>query len=226
MSDRHKDLTGIPLFEGISTDELNQLLFCMQGMYRSYRKGECILHAGDEKDRAGVVLAGTVRMVKTDVWGRETMLTYMDRGELLGETFALGGQPNGAIDFIADEETEVLWLSCKSAIFGCEKACAFHKRLTENLYALLCKKNTALMEKIEISSKPSLREKIMCYLSLQAEKQHSRYITVPLSRSAMAEYLAANRSAMTRELAAMKEDGIIDFDRNTFVIRNRKDTAV
>ena len=75
------------------------------------------------------------------------------------------------------------------------------------------------MEKIEISSKSSLREKILAYLSIQAQKQGSKYIKIPLNRTEMASYLHANRSAMTRELADMQAEGLIEFDRNTFVIK-------
>ena len=74
------------------------------------------------------------------------------------------------------------------------------------------------MEKIEITSKSSLREKILAYLSMLAQKQNSTYVTSPLSRTELAEYLGSNRSAMTRELAAMRSDGIIDYDGNCFRI--------
>ncbi|MFQ9394553.1 MAG: hypothetical protein ACLR2E_11475 [Lachnospiraceae bacterium] len=54
-------------------------------------------------------------------------------------------------------------------------------------------------------SKKTLREKILAYLSLQAETQHSRYFESPLGRVELAEYLCADRSALTRELAKMKK---------------------
>ena len=80
------------------------------------------------------------------------------------------------------------------------------------------------MEKIDIVSKPTLREKILAYLSLQAQKQQSRYIEIPLNRQDMAQFLCSNRSAMTRELSKMKEEGIIDFDGSTFVLQNESRT--
>ena len=36
----------------------------------------------------------------------------------------------------------------------------------------------------------------------------------------MANYLSTNRSSMTRELSAMREEGLLDYDRNTFVLKN------
>ena len=40
-----------------------------------------------------------------------------------------------------------------------------------------------------------------------------------LSRVELSEYLGVNRSALTRELAQMREEGLIDFEKNTFILR-------
>ena len=87
------------------------------------------------------------------------------------------------------------------------------------MFNLLGQKSVSLINKIEICSKPTIREKILAYLSLIAQNQRSRYVTVPTNRSQMAEYLGVNRSAMTRELSKMQQEGIIDFDKNTFTIK-------
>ena len=100
----------------------------------------------------------------------------------------------------------------------CRSACPYHARLVGNAFRLLGEEYQRLVEKIEICARGSLREKILAYLSLLSEKQGQKYITVPLSRTEMAAYLQANRSAMTRELAAMRQEGLIDFDGNTFVL--------
>ena len=80
-------------------------------------------------------------------------------------------------------------------------------------------KNAQLLEKIEVASKSTLREKILCYLNLLARKQGGKYISVPLNRTEMASFLQSNRSAMTRELSDMQAEGLIDFDGNTFVLK-------
>ncbi|MBR2008655.1 MAG: winged helix-turn-helix domain-containing protein, partial [Peptococcaceae bacterium] len=93
---------------------------------------------------------------------------------------------------------------------------AFHHRLIENLVQLIADKNLALMKKVEVVTKKTLREKILAYLSQQAQLQSSEYFEIPLGRLELAEYLCADRSALTRELNAMRLDGIIDYDKNVF----------
>ena len=72
------------------------------------------------------------------------------------------------------------------------------------------------MHKIEVISKKTLREKIMAYLQYQATAQNSRYFTIPLGRLELAEYLCADRSALTRELSCMQKEGLISYEKNTF----------
>ena len=66
------------------------------------------------------------------------------------------------------------------------------------------------MRKINVVSRKSLREKIQCFLSLEAEKTGKLDFTIPFSREEMAEYVCANRSALSRELKAMEKDGLIE----------------
>ena len=84
------------------------------------------------------------------------------------------------------------------------------------MVTLIANKNVALMDKVDVLSKKSLREKIATYLMQEAVKNKSTYFDLPLGRVQMAEYLCADRSALTRELNVMKEEGLIDFERNSF----------
>ena len=212
-------LTGSPIFNGVENKDREALLSCLKIYSRAYRKGEYIRLEHDNIQDVGIVLKGSVHMLKEDVWGHQTLLAYMGPGELFGETFALLHEQASHVSFLAAAETKVLFLPADHVLNPCKNHCPFHETLSRNFLLLLGKKNLRLMEKIEISSKSSLREKILAYLSIQAQKQGSKYIKIPLNRTEMASYLHANRSAMTRELADMQAEGLIEFDRNTFVIK-------
>ncbi|MBQ1333830.1 MAG: winged helix-turn-helix domain-containing protein, partial [Clostridia bacterium] len=53
---------------------------------------------------------------------------------------------------------------------------------------------------------------------LEVKKQGGRTITLPFSASALADYICADRSAMMREMAAMKRDGLIDYERRRVTV--------
>ena len=84
--------------------------------------------------------------------------------------------------------------------------------------------NTRLIEKTEILCKKTLRGKIMAYLEQEARYNGSDKFTIPFNRTDLANYLDADRSALTRELARMRADGVISFEKNTFEILEHSHT--
>lgn len=214
------ELPEIPLFDNIEKRNLELMLHCLKDSVREYKKGEIIIMDQEDVQYVGIVLSGRVHMIKEDFWGNKSLYSFFHEGDLFGETFAVQKSNKSNVTFIAASNAKILFLSLYHIIHPCPNGCAFHMQISENLYDELGKKNVKMMEKIEVMSKNDLRGKILAYLSIQAQKQDSRYITSPLSRTEMAEYLCANRSSMTRTLSEMREEGIIDYDRNTFVLKD------
>lgn len=146
------------------------------------------------------------------------MLVRMRKDELFGETFACGENNLSVVTFVVSQDAKILFIPFDRVMHSCTMSCVFHHRLIENMVHIIASKNRDLMRKVEIISKKTLREKILAYLSIQAQLQKSRYFEIPLERVELAEYLCADRSAVTRELAKMKEHGLIDYDKNCFRI--------
>lgn len=213
-----KDLTKTDLFAGIDEAGVKMLLPCLNARERHYEKNDIIALEDDRIRFIGLVLEGTVNMVKEDIWGNETLLSFISPGEVFGETFALQSNPSSYVTFIAGEDCQVLFMRADDMIRSCPTGCKCHGQLTKNIFNILGKKSVMLMEKIQVSSRSSLREKILSYLSILAEKQGGTTVESPLNRTRMADYLGVNRSAMTRELSSMKREGLIDFEKNTYQI--------
>lgn len=216
MREKTLEYADIALFAQIAEGDLKALLSCLGAFRRQFRKGEVILPEHKDVPCIGVVLGGTVHMLKEDIWGRQTLLTYITPGGLFGESFAVRKETRSYVTCLAGSGTEVLFLPARRIVHSCPRRCSFHAQLTQNMFDMLGQKSLMLMEKIEVSSKTALRDKILAYLSLQAQKQGSRQVKVPLSRSDMAEYLGVNRSAMTRELGAMRKEGLLEFEGDVF----------
>ena len=207
-----------PLFAGIDAGDMELMLGCIGYHIGTYRKGEIIAFEEENINHVGVVLTGAVDMIKEDIWGNRTMLVRSYPEDIFGETFACGEDTLSVVTFVAAEDTKVLFLSFCRVMHTCTHACRFHQTLVENMVRLIARKNRELMRKIEVVSKKSLREKILAYLSIQAQSQGKRRFAIPLGRGEWAEYLCADRSALTRELAKMKEEGILDYQTNIFEI--------
>ena len=189
-------LHGIPLFKNINQTEIETMLDCLDPHAKFYKKGNYITHSGENIDSVGIVLNGTVQMLKEDVWGNTDIMAIITAKNIFGETFILSGSTSSTVSFRAVSDCDVLFLSFTKLLNSCTKACQFHHQLIENMVILIALKNMQLMEKLEIISRKSLREKILVYLSQQSQQKHDLYFTVPLGRLEMADYLGADRSAV------------------------------
>ena len=207
-----------PLFAGIKREDMGAMLHCIGYHISSFSRGEIIAFEGDHLKHIGIVLSGRVDMVKEDLWGNKTMLLRMGRNEIFGETFACGDDSLSTVTFLVSEDAAVMFMPFSRVMHSCTMACGFHHRLIENMVRVIAGKNRELMQKVDVVSKRTIREKLLAYLSIQAQQQRQRYFEIPLGRVELAEYLCVDRSALTRELAKMKEDGLIDYDRNHFRI--------
>ena len=207
-----------PLFQGIKPEEMEPMLSCIGYHIGVYKKGQIIAFEEENIKHIGIVISGAVDMIKEDLWGNKTMLVRMRKDELFGETFACGSDNLSVVTFLVSEDTQVLFMSFDRVMHSCTMACRFHHRLIENMVSIIADKNRDLMRKVEVVSKRTIREKLLAYLSIQAQVQGARYFEIPLGRVELAEYLCVDRSALTRELVKMKDEGLIDYDRNCFRI--------
>ena len=209
---------GSPLFKGIQEEDLSAMLSCIGYHIGTFQKGEIVAFEDENIRHIGILLSGAVDMVKEDLWGNKTMLVRMRKDELFGETFACSEDNLSVVTFLVSEDAEILFMPFDRVMHSCTMACRFHHRLIENMVHIIANKNRDLMRKVEVISKRTLREKILAYLSIQAQLINSRYFEIPLGRVEWAEYLCADRSALTRELVKMKDEKLIDYDRNCFRI--------
>lgn len=207
-----------PLLDHIALEDRATMLSCIGYHIGAFQKGEIVAFDDEYIKHIGIILCGNVDMIKEDLWGNKTMLVRMRKDELFGETFACGDDTLSVVTFIASENSKILFLPFNRVMHSCTMACAFHHQLIENMVRIIANKNRDLMYKVEVVSKRTIRERLLAYLAIQAQRQESRSVEIPLGRVELAEYLCVDRSALTRELQKMKEDGLIDYTKNHFRI--------
>lgn len=205
-----------PLFAGINVEDRKAMLGCIGYHIGTFRKGDIVAFEEENMKHICIVLTGSVDMIKEDLWGNKTLLIRSYRDDVFGETFACGSDNLSVVTFMVSEDAKILFLPFDRVMHSCTMACRFHHQLIENMVHIIANKNRDLMRKVEVVSKRTIREKLLAYLSIQAQIHQSRHFEIPLGRIELAEYLCVDRSALTRELAKMKEDGLIDYDRNCF----------
>lgn len=175
---------------------------------------------GDPVKALGIVLSGSVLIQKEDFWGNRSILTKVTAGGFFAEAFAALQIKESTVSVLSMEKTTILWIPFAPITNPCQKACEFHRKLIGNMLQLLARKNILLTEKIQHTACRTTKEKLMSYLSAQAMKEKSNAFSIPFNRQELADYLAVDRSAMSKALCDLRDEGVLSFSKNTFVLHH------
>jgi CRP-like cAMP-binding protein len=212
-------LTNCALFNDATSEDLVSMLRCLSAKDKFYKKNDFIFLEEDKADYVGIVITGSVCVIKEDYWGNRAILAKLEPGELFGETYALADVDSLPISVLATQDCEVILIDCKKIIRTCSNCCSFHSKLIDNLLKIIAYKNITLNQKIYHLVKRTTKEKLISYLSEQAAKYKSNVFKIPFNRQELADYLSVERSAMSHELSKLKAEGIIEFNKNEFILK-------
>lgn len=206
---------GAPLMQGIGDEEIITLLNCLGARRRAYGKGAMIYLDGDTIRDVGIVLTGQVHVIREDSWGNRTIIARVDSGQMFGESYVCAGAESLPVSVQMVTAGEVLFIDYGKIITSCSSACTFHNRLIKNMLRIIAQKNLEMNRKIDHIAKRTTRAKLLSYLAGQAPRQGGRF-HIPFDRQELADYLCVDRSAMSKELGRMRDEGLIAFHKNEF----------
>jgi CRP-like cAMP-binding protein len=205
------------LFEGITPDEAGGVLRCAGGRFAVYEKGDVIIGEQERVCDVGVILSGRVYAYRLDDCGKRIIISCLEAGATFGEVLSASAKGVSPFTVTAEEAVAALFIPFKKAAFVCGKSCPGHERLLLNLFDIISVKFFGLQNRINCIIRPTLREKILFYLN-GAKGGGTGSFTIPFDRAGLADYLNAERSALSRELSQMKKEGLIDYYRNSFKV--------
>ena len=219
MKEYYETLLSCILFDNFTQDNLETVLECFKPTVSDYQKGEILILDGYKNDYVHIILSGTVSGIKVDFNGKERIISIFSKGDVFGEILS-GSTEKNPITIIANEQCTVLKIEHKKIISPCGKFDCAHSLLLQNLISSISDKYFKLNSKLEILSSKTLREKIIVFLLTEQKKAGQNTFMIIYNRNNLATYLNCDRTALSRELASMKADGLIDYYKNSFKIDN------
>lgn len=216
-----RDMAAIkasPLFAGISEDEAKAMLGCLKAREQSYKKGDFILRAGDNVHEVGLMLSGSAFIIQEDFWGNRNLMARVSPGQIFAESFACAPGSVMSVGAVAENDCTLLWLDVGRVLTLCPNACEHHSHIVMNLLSDLATKNLRFNDKLTHMGKRTTRDKLLSYLSSEAQRAGSPEFDIPFNRQQLADYLSVERSAMSSELGRLRDSGVIDFDRSHFTL--------
>ncbi|MBU3029579.1 transcriptional regulator FnrL [Paracoccus marinaquae] len=179
--------------------------------YRSYEPGQAIVWGGDQMDFVGSVVSGVATLTQTLEDGRTQMV-----GLLLPSDF-LGRPGRSTATYNAVATTKVVLCCFRRKPFGemMNRLPSLSRRLLEMTLDEL----DAAREWMLLLGRKTAREKIASFIAIIARREASMHmrspggrteIELPLTREAMADYLGLTLETVSRQVNALKRDGIIE----------------
>lgn len=200
------------LFAGIKEEELREIAEGGSVQVRQYRKDQFLIHQGDRARGVGLVMEGRLHILREDFLGNREILAEVTAGDIFDEVYAiLQGEPQSVAVAAASDS--------RVAFFAMEQLLA-SRSVMANMVKVLAGKNLFLTRKMSHLSRKTIREKLISYLSEEGSRQGSKDIWIPFNRQQLADYLSVERSALSRELSRMKDEGLIWFYKEHFLLYN------
>ncbi|MBF4692743.1 Crp/Fnr family transcriptional regulator [Fusibacter ferrireducens] len=213
-------LESIPLFRGIDRQDIVNMLGCLNPRMSSYQKNQPIASIGDPFLGLGIILEGEVIVAKENIAGNRMIITVLKKGDMFGEMMSFSMHTTWIAAVTAQTQSQIIFISPEKVISQCEKMCSGHKKLIENILAIMAKKALLLNRKVEYLTIKTLRGKLCAYLLETQKRTQDVFFELPMNRDEMADFFNVARPSISRELSKMREDGWIDFHKSTFKILN------
>ncbi len=196
------------LFSGFEGSNVQKMVRCLGVKFKNCNTNEIIMSYKESPEYLYIVLSGTAELATYDYDGNKTVLERFIQDSMFGDMFF---KPLGADEFsvFATSPCEVMYFRYYDAINLCENVCKEHKKFLDNLFMLMSKKLLTQSRHIEILTKRTIREKLINYLEHIEAESGSFSFLLPMSLSALADYLSIDRSAMQREIKRLNDEGVI-----------------
>lgn len=206
------------LFRGTDEKNLPSLLSCLSSKICKFKKNEYIAVENEKFDGVGFVLYGEISIIKENYKGIRTILANFNAGDIFGEIIAFAGTGIWPSTVFAQSDCEIMFVHPEKILGYCDKICDSHRMLMANITRIISQKALILNKKVDYLTIKSIKAKVAKYLLEQYKKMDSLTFTMPLNREAWADFLNVSRPSMSRELCKMRDDGIIEFYRETVKI--------
>lgn len=198
----------INLFDKISNNNRKKLLRLLDADSLFINKDSKVLSTVKNDNIIGIVTSGLIHVIRTDYNGNRTLVEELVENDVFGALlFTFNSEE---LEMIAKEDTKIIVIDYSQIIATTSTRFDFYNQFIQNLLQLLSDKMKEKNERIGILTKKTIRDKLLEYFRIRSKKTGSRNIYLPFTFKELADYLAVDRSAMSRELGYLKDEGLIE----------------
>lgn len=195
--------------------------------YRSYQAGQTVIWSGDRMDFVASVVSGIATLSQTMEDGRRQMVGLLLPSDFVGRP----GRATAAYDVTAT--TDLVMCCFRKKPF--EEMMLNTPHIGQRLLEMTLDELDSAREWMLLLGRKTAREKIASLLSIIARRDASLSLTrpsgrivfdLPLTREEMADYLGLTLETVSRQMSALRKDGVISLDGKRHVTVNDFDVLL
>jgi len=186
--------------------------------YRSYQAGQVIIWSGDRMEFVGSVVTGIATLTQTMEDGRRQMVGLLLPSDFVGRP----GRATAAFDVTA--KTDVVMCCFRKTPFEAMMAATPH--IAHRLLEMTLDELDAAREWMLLLGRKTARERIASLIAILARREAALRVRapkamlsvdLPLTREEMADYLGLTLETVSRQISALRKDGVIMLEGNRHV---------
>lgn len=209
-------LKTLDIFSDFSSEELKELFSVDKYTISSYKKNSMIHFESEKCTTLDVVLKGKLIVQKVDINGNVLTVSEFSQSEILGGNLLYARSPFYPMTIIAKVDTTILHIDKSLVLTFCQA----NKNFLINYLKEISDKTLILTSKIKSIHMKSIRESIIDFLSYEYYLQKSNIIKLNMTKKELAEKMGIQRTSLSRELNKMRNEGLVDFDKDSITILN------
>jgi len=205
------------LFRSLSVNEFEAALARGRARGARYGKGATVIEAESRRAEFMVLLAGRVQGVREQESGELDFVQLFAPGEICGLDIVCSATKRCPFRLQALDETDIVFIDYDGMLSG-DIPRMEEQKLREGVAQTLANESLRRLHKIDVLYRRALHDRIVVYLRNLSILSGSKSVEINMNREQFAQYLGVNRSALSHELARMREAGQIEFHKGSFSI--------
>ena len=197
----------IDLIKSIKPQEIDSYLTEGSCKITQYGKNNIVHFVGEVCSKLEIILSGKVVIERIDESGNLMTIAEFFGGDVLGGNLMFSKNPYYPMTVTAKEATLILEIN-KDRLFS---LFSDNHEFLKSYLEYVSDHTVILGDRIKHYVSRTIRESIVSYLDYECKKQNSNIIKLSMTKKALAERIGVQRTSLSRELAKMRENGLIEF---------------
>lgn len=207
----------IDLMKSITPQEIESYLIEGSCKITQYRKNNIVHFVGEVCSKLEIILSGKVVIERIDESGNLMTIAEFLGGDVLGGNLMFSKNPYYPMTVTAKEATLILEIN-KDRLF---RLFSDNHEFLSSYLEYVSDHTVILGDRIKHYVNRTIRESIISYLNFESKKQNSSIIKLSMTKKALAERIGVQRTSLSRELAKMREGGLIEFNSVSITLLNK-----